>query len=198
MYWNPATCILVFFALYAGYTFCISEMPRYPQDSTPMQRILYEFNPTLNHIHLYRRAYTIGSIVFILLTSIIMYIRTDADLENIHLLIAGAIIHLLRIVGVISLPYIWIAARIIGQSILDCLSQRWVEKKLIKIPNESSFGVPYYRFLLPAASLHIAINVSWLLFLYVLLYVVPDMHSSLPGFIPKGLMGTGYGTYYDD
>jgi hypothetical protein len=157
---------------------------QHPEHWPLKTRLKYEFEASLSHFRKHFLPYVLGSGVFLLLVAAVMYVKKDAELTDIHLVLLAGTVHLLRIAGIVSLLFAWVAARVVQAFIYDRAAQRWTVREASKRPGES-FPVPHWRFFIPAAAVRGVLFGFWLLFLFVLLYVIPGRYPALSQFIPQ-------------
>ncbi len=146
-------------------------------------RFSYEFSGPVSHLKKFRSAYAIGFIAFILLVSGGTFIKHEASIDELLLIVLASTIHLLRGLAVISLLFAWLSAEFIHNSIYELMSNAWTEREKMRRPGVS-FQIPHWRFYIPAVLIRTLIFVSWLAVMFFLLYVVPAWSPELGRFIP--------------
>lgn len=146
-------------------------------------RFAYEFGGAAKHLRKFRNAYWIGAITFVFLVAAITWIKKDATVADLPLIILASTLHLLRGVAIVSLFFVWLGAKFIQDWLYERASNIWIEKERIRRP-DVSFDVPQWRFFIPAVLARSSIFISWLGVMFYLLYVVPGRVSDLDRFIP--------------
>ncbi len=146
-------------------------------------RFSHEFGDVAKHLCKCRNVYWIVALTFVLLITVITWIKKDATVTDLPLIILASTLHLLRGVAIVSIFFVWLSAEFIQDWLYERASHAWVEKERTRRPS-LSFDVPYWRFFVPAVLVRSSIFISWLGFMYYLLYVLPCQVSELERFIP--------------
>lgn len=161
-------------------------MPEHPERYWSIaERLSYEFGSTSRHMRKYRVAYGIGACIFVLVVSVVTWVRKDASVADLPIIFLASGIHLLRGMAIVSLLFAWLGSQFVGEWLYTRTSDEWVRKEALRRPGVS-FQVPHWRFYLPAALARFAILGAWVGGIFFLLYVIPNRVLDLERFTPDG------------
>lgn len=146
-------------------------------------RLKYEFGDTSRHLQKFWAFYFIGAALFILFVSIVTWFKKDAAVADIPLIILASVVHLLRGAAIVSLLFAWVCAKLVHDWLYETASSVWIEKEKLRKPGVS-FGVPHWRFFVPAVLVRALVFLTWLGTMFFFLYVVPGWVYKLERFIP--------------